>query len=56
MNNLWGRVSGNELVITKGRSPIAEVVEVIKCGSRSSAEKALDRFLKETGKTFGGRQ
>ena len=52
---LWARISGTDLVIYESRSPLAAVVETVPFGSRAAAEKALATFLKQQGKTFGGK-
>lgn len=54
MNDLWARVSGTEVEITKGKGPLAEVVEVIPCGTRERAQATLNKVLKEMGRTYGG--
>lgn len=50
------RISGTDVIITKGRSPLADVIERIHCQTEASAQKTMNHIMKQLGYTYGGQQ
>jgi hypothetical protein len=56
----WARVTKQNgkfgVGVFKDKSPLSQMIEFIPCSCKLSAEKALERVLKELGRTYGGKQ
>lgn len=61
MEKIWARVGRSKdgqwgVEITKGKSPLSDVIEFIPCGDEYAATKEKNRVMKELGLTYGGFQ
>lgn len=59
-NYEWARIrhdaKGWWLELCENKSPLALVMDKIGFATKQEAEHAMDIYMKQTGKTYGGRQ